>query len=219
MVERPKGPGVLVIGLGRFGISMGKTLEKMGNSVFAVDTDPELVQLNATEFSKTWIGDATNPETLKQIGAGDYRIAVVAIGSDLEASILTTAALKKLNVPNVWAKATSDAHAEILHHVGADHVVMPEKDMGQRVAHLVTGSTLDYVMVGDDFALVEAAWPAGLDDKLLAEVRELYSVTVIAWCEGDGPFNYASPDTSLKAGDRVLIAGRNEDVEKFAQEP
>ena len=149
---------VLVIGLGRFGSALATTLDSSGTDVLAVEKDPDLIQ--------TWSGrlpiveaDTTNREALEQLGARDFPIAVVGIGSSLEASVLTTGNLVDMGTRLIWAKATSGEHGRILRRIGAHHVVYPEHDAGTRVAHLVSGRMLDFIEMEDDFTIVKMRAP------------------------------------------------------------
>ena len=146
--ESPTAP-VLVIGLGRFGSSVAKSLVRLGHEVLAVDERPDIVQKFAGEFTHIVSADSTDTEALRQIGAEQFRRAVVGIGTDIEASVLTVLSLSDLGVAEIWAKAISGKHAAILERVGATHVVRPESDMGKRVAHLVTGTMTDYIEFDD----------------------------------------------------------------------
>jgi trk system potassium uptake protein len=146
---------VVVIGLGRFGSSLAYELVRHGTQVLAIDSDPRLVQAHSEEITHAAIADSTDPVALQQLGVADFPCAVVGIGTDIEASILTTSALSDLGVPQIWAEATTPQQQRILESVGAHHVVLPEHDMGERVAHLVTGRLLDYIEFGDDYAIVK----------------------------------------------------------------
>ena len=210
---------VLLVGLGRFGVALGEGLAEMGHQVLAIDTDAALVQRHANAFGHVVQGDSTDPRMLAQVGAADFDFAVVAIGTDLESSILTTAALADAGIGTIWAKATSDAHRRILERVGAHHVVMPEQEMGARVAHLVTGSMGDYLLFGEDFAIVETAAPTTIHGVTLAEarVRDTHGITVMAWKSGSGGYTYATAETALTEDDLILVAGPKNLVEKFAR--
>ncbi|MEZ5228165.1 MAG: TrkA family potassium uptake protein [Acidimicrobiales bacterium] len=142
---------VLVIGLGRFGSSLAETLVELGTEVMAIDLDATLVQEWSTRLTHVREADATNPKVLRQLGATEFDVAVVAIGTGIEASILTTAALADVGVKNIWAKAIRDDHGSILERVGANHVIYPEKQMGIRVAHAVSGQVIDYFQLDEGF--------------------------------------------------------------------
>ena len=130
------GPRVVVIGLGRFGSSLARELVEHGSEVLGIDSDPAMVQRYSEDLTHTAAADTTDRDALEQLGVPDFRHAVVGIGSDLEASILTTSLLADFKIPVIWAKATSRQHGRILERVGAHHVVLPEFDMGERVAQI-----------------------------------------------------------------------------------
>lgn len=150
---------ILVIGLGRFGSSLALELVNHGWEVLGVDSSPRVVQIFGESLTHTVIADSTDDEALRQIGAAQFSRAVVAIGTHLEESILTTSQLVDLGVKDIWAKATSRRHGRILEQVGAHHVVLPEHDMGERVAHLVSGRMLDYVELEEGFSLIKTKAP------------------------------------------------------------
>jgi trk system potassium uptake protein TrkA len=211
---------ILVVGLGRFGSAFAKEAVALGHEVLGTDTDAKVVQQHADEVTHVVQADATDVDALRQLGAGDFPVAIVAIGSDLEASILTTAALADVGVPTIWAKAVSESHGRILQRVGADHVVYPEGDMGRRVAHRVVGRVLDWFQLDEDFAMVETAIPAELVGRSFGEsgVRAKHGVTVVAIKPSGGSFGYATADTVPGAGDIVVVSGPTKAVERFAEQ-
>ncbi|WP_067597287.1 potassium channel family protein [Nocardiopsis listeri] len=210
---------VLVIGLGRFGSSLALELVRHGWEVLGMDSNPRLVQTYADALTHTVIGDATDEETLRQVGAPQFNRAVVAIGSHLEESILTTSLLVDLEVAGIWAKATSRRHGRILEQVGADHVVLPEHDMGERVAHLLSGRMLDYKEVEQGFAVGKTRAPESMLGRTLRQtrVRQKFGITVVAVKRVGSSFTYTTEETVLHKGDVILVAGRNQDVERFAE--
>src|SRR5690606_128305 len=208
---------IIVIGLGRFGSALAHTLVDMGYEVLGVDTDDLRVQEHSSALTHVVVADTTNERALRQIGAGDAVTVVVCIGTDIEASVLTTAALVDLGVPNIWAKAITGAHGRILQRVGAHHVVFPEAEIGSRVAHLLTGQMLDYVALDDDFVLAELHAPGELVGVALGEsdLRARYKVTVVCVKPEGGQFTYADRTTVLAKSDLIVIAGHRSDVERF----
>ncbi|MEK7662706.1 MAG: TrkA family potassium uptake protein, partial [Actinomycetota bacterium] len=155
MVDRKKKDNaVLVIGLGRFGAATAGELDRLDREVLAVDSDMELVQKWSERVTHTVQADVTKIEALQQIGAQEFSVAVVAVGSSIEASVLITANLVDLGIPEIWAKAISRSHGQILERIGATHVIYPEAEAGERVAHLLNGQMLDFVEVDEDFAIV-----------------------------------------------------------------
>ena len=210
---------VMVIGLGRFGSALAQELMSMGHEVLGVDVDDELVNRHKDRLTEVRTADCTEAATLTALGAPDIPHAVVGIGADLEASILTTSALSQLGVDDIWAKALTEPHRQILERVGADHTVLPEAETGRRVAHLVSGSALSYVAVEENFVIIEAAVPKALVDQPLSESqpRKSFGVTIIALRRPGGPFVHAQPDVVPQAGDIVLAAGQISDVEAFTE--
>lgn len=209
----------LVIGLGRFGGALAETLAELGRDVLGVDLDEKLVQRYADQLTHVVQCDTTDPEAMAQIGAAEFRTAVVAIGTDMEASILTTALLSDLGVPRIVAKAITAAHGKILERVGAHRVIFPERDMGIRVGHTLTGRALDYFQLDPGFALVEATAPREIVGKTLAEaeVRRRYGITVVCIKPVGGSFTYATPDTVVQGGDVLVVAAETPRAEAFAE--
>ena len=210
---------VLVFGLGRFGSAVAIELERLGFEVLGVDGDARRVQQYADQLTHVLQADTTDIETLRQIGAGDFPRAVVAIGSDIEASILTCSGLEDLGVGDIWAKAVTQSHGRILERVGAHHVVFPEGDMGRRVAHVVSGRMLDWFQLDDDFAMVETLAPPEIQGRTLSDIgiRAKYGVTVVCVKPAHGSFTYATADTVLREGDVLVVAGSTEKAEGFAR--
>lgn len=207
---------VLVVGLGRFGSSLALELEKLGHEVLAVDSREKMVQSFAGQITHAVVADASDIEVLRSLGVQHLKHAVVAIGENIEASILCTGVLTELDVEDVWAKANTESHARILELVGANHVVFPERDTGRRIAHQVTGQMLDYIDIDEDFALVETSVPESLLQRTLADaqIRARYGVTVVALKPKGGRYTYTGPDTVLQG--TLLVAGSKNDVERFA---
>jgi trk system potassium uptake protein TrkA len=208
---------IVVIGLGRFGSSLANTLSDMGYEVLGVDFSEEKVQEHAGVLTHVVQADTTNERALRQIGIADAVTVVVCIGTDVESSVLTTVALVDLGVKNIWAKAITEAHGRILQRVGAHHVVFPEAEMGNRVAHLVTGQMLEYMALDDDFVIAELIAPEELIDVPLGEsnLRAKYKVTVVCVKPKGGQFTYADRETVLTPSDLIVIAGHRADVERF----
>ncbi len=210
---------VAVIGLGRFGSALALELMANGTEVLGIDGNEEIVQSHDGLLTHVVRADSTKEETLRQLAVPDFDRVVVAIGGDIQASILTASLLRKLGIPSIWAKAVSDPHGEILNQLGVHHIVYPEKDMGTRVAHLVRGAMQDYIEVGENFALVKTTPPRAILGAPLgaSKVRATYGITVTAFHRpGDG-WTYTTVDTVLEEGDVILIAGRPDRVEAFSQ--
>ncbi len=210
---------VFVVGLGRFGVSLAQALVEMGIEVMAIDTDQKLVNKWSDRLTHVRIADGTSADTLRQLGAIEFDAAVVAIGTGVEASILTTAALIDLGAKNVWAKAITAEHARILTRVGAHNVVQPEYEMGKRVARQVSGEVVDYISIDDGFVLAEIEVPKMYDQVQVSQtaVSEDFDVTIVSLKRAGRSFSHAAPSTVLTAGDVAFIAGRVDDVERFAK--
>jgi trk system potassium uptake protein TrkA len=177
-----------------------------GREVLGVDASAERVQHFADRLTHAIHVDTTDEEAMRQIGAADFQQAVVAIGTDIESSVLTTVLLSR-------------DHGRILERIGAHHVVYPEADMGERVAHLVSGSMLDYIKFDDTFALakLEVTEPLGQGSLGDLGLRARYGVTVVGIRSPGADFTYADRDTVITPGSLIAVAGRLEDVDRFAQ--
>ncbi len=210
---------VLVIGLGRFGRSLAKELVELGHDVLAVDSDHEKVQAASRTLQHVVQVDATDIDAMRDIGAADFETGVVSIGSsDTESSIIATYVLVDLRIPRIWAKAITTSHGAILERVGAHRIIFPERDMGVRMAHTLSGQTIDYLELDENFALVETTAPREVVGKPLAkaEIRKRFDCTVVAVKQEGGMFTYATPETVLEAGDILVVAGEPRKAEQFA---
>lgn len=213
-----KNQQVLVIGLGRFGRALATTLGSLGHEVLGVDASASIVQSCSAGMTHVVQADATDVDALRQLGAEEFPKAVVAIGTDVQASILATYALVDLGIQRIWAKAITAQHGAILERVGAHRVVFPERDMGVRVAHTMLGRTIDYIELDEGFVLIETTAPREMAGKTLqqAAVRSKYQVTVVCVKSPGGKFTYATPETVVHEGDYVLVAGDIKQAEAFA---
>ncbi|RJL29994.1 potassium channel family protein [Bailinhaonella thermotolerans] len=220
MADKKNDP-VVVIGLGRFGSSLALELVRRGTEVLAIDNGRKTVRALSGHITQIAEADSTDIEALRQLGVQDFYRAVVAIGTNMEASILTTSLLVELGIENIWAKAISKQHGQILSRIGAHHIVFPEHDMGERVAHLVSGRMLDFLQVDDNFALAKTHPPREFVGMPLGEsaLRRKFGVTVVAVKSPGGEFTYAAADTVLTYGDIIVISGHTDQVERFADQP
>jgi trk system potassium uptake protein len=210
---------IVVIGLGRFGGAVATALAKLGHDVLGVDDNAEIVQSWADRLTHVVQADSTSSETLRRLGIADFGHAVVAIGTDLEASVLTVLARSELGVPDIWAKALGPKHGRILERTGAHHVVYPEADMGERVAHLVVGGKMmDFIEFDDGFAIGKTRAPPEAIGKTLAEcaLRRRHGVTVVGVKRPREDFTNATPETLIQAGDLLIVSGPTDKVEAFA---
>lgn len=218
MVEKASDP-VVVIGLGRFGSSIALELVRRGTEVLAIDNRPKIVQSLAGQITQLATADSTDIEALRQLGVPDFYRAVVGIGSNIEASILTTSLLVEMGIEDIWAKAVNRQHGRILDRIGAHHVVLPEHDMGERVAHLVSGRMLDYVEIEEGFALIKTRPPRDFVGISLGDskLRKKYGVTIVAVKSPGEDFTYATADTVLNYDDIIIVSGRTEQLERFSE--
>ncbi len=209
---------VVVIGLGRFGQSLAQELMETGTEVLGIDCDEAIVQQQSSKLTHCVRADSTSEDALRQLGIAEFDRAVVAIGTHIEASLLTASLLRNLGVTNIWAKAISTAHGRILEQLRIEHVVYPEHDMGRRVAHLVKGRMLDYIQFEPDFAMVKTNPPNSLFGVMLSEsgVRREHGVTIVGVKRPGGSFTYATGNTILREGDTVIASGAPHAVEKFS---
>lgn len=210
---------VLVVGLGRFGRSLALELMSQGAEVLGIDADEDIVQSLSGQLTHVVRADATKEEALRQLAAHEFERAVVAIGSDIEASILSASLLVHIGVPETWAKAVSDAHGRILAQIGVKHVVYPENDMGRRVAHLVRGNMQDYLEIDRDFVMIKTTPHAELVGVSLreAKIRTRYGVTINAVKGSDQSWIPATPDTVLDTDNVILVSGPMKQVEAFGR--
>jgi len=214
----PKGDSIVVIGLGRFGGAVAEALIRLGHEVLAIDENADLVQRWSDKITHVVQADATDADTLRQLGIHDLRRAVVGIGTDVEASVLTVLALDELGIGEIWAKAITAKHGRILERTGAHHVVYPEAAMGERVAHLATGRMIDFIEFDDGFAIAKTGTPAEAEGSTLetSELRTKYGITIVGIKRPGTDFTYARPETMVERGDLLIVAGPTTRVEKFA---
>ena len=215
---KQKSDNVVVIGLGRFGGQVAESLLDLGHEVLGIDSDPRIVQDWSDRLTQVVEADATDNDALRQLGVPDFPRAVVGIGTNLEASVLTVLSLTEVGVPEIWAKAISVQHGKILSSVGARHVIYPEAEMGERVAHLITGRLLDYIEFDDGFAIAKLRAPREAVGRTLADVglRTKWGITVVGIKTPGQDFKYAQADTVVPRGCILIVAGDTSRVEQFA---
>ncbi|MHC1746021.1 MAG: TrkA family potassium uptake protein [Negativicutes bacterium] len=199
-----------VIGLGRFGASVAMTLLKMGYEVLAIDSNPEQVQKFSDAITHVVQADTTDENALKELGIRNFDTVVVAIGADIQANTMTTLLLKELGVNRIVAKASNSLHGKMLEKIGADRVVYPERDMGQRVAHnLAAPNVLDYIELTPEVSVVEVSAPQILIGKSLAEaeLRSVYGINVVAIKRGERMIVPPLPEEQIRAQDILIVVG------------
>ncbi|PWF48296.1 potassium channel family protein [Massilia glaciei] len=212
------GDSVLVIGLGRFGSSVAQSLVRLGHDVMGVDTNGERVQLWADKLTHAVQADSTKEAVMLQLGAADFSHAIVAIGGDIASSLLTLMVLTELGIKDIWVKALDRDHGQLAKKMGAHHVVTPEADMGERVAHLITGRLIDFIEFDDGFAIAKIHAPVMTHDKTLTEsrVREQFGVTIVGVKRANTDFQHATPETSVQSADLLIVSGPTRKIELFA---
>ena len=198
----------VVIGLGRFGSSIATTLYSLGNDVLVIDKNEDLIQDIASEVTHAVQADATDENALRALGIRNFDVAIISIGGDIQSSVMATLILRELGVKYIIAKGNGELHAKVLYKIGADRVVLPEKDMGVRVAHnIISSSILDYIELSSDYSIMEVKafedW-VGKDLKSL-NLRKKYGINVIAIKKGEKiNLNPAADDKVCK--DNVIVA-------------
>jgi trk system potassium uptake protein TrkA len=208
---------VLVVGLGRFGTSLAKTLSMLGCQVMAIDSRQENVEALADNVTQALQMDASDEQAFKQIGAGNFDVAVVATGGDQNASVIVTLMCKEVGIPLVVAKANSELHAKILYKIGADKVVFPERDMGVRVARtLFSQSVLDLIELTDDYSIIEIRAPKSWVGKSLIDLdlRSRFNLNVVAIKTKEDVFTVPGGADVFQEGDVVVLIGNTRSIER-----
>lgn len=209
-----------VIGCGRFGSSVAKTLYNLGHEVLAIDKDEEKVQEISEYVTHAVQADVMDESVLRELGVRNFDVVIISIGSNLEASIFATLIAKELGVKRVIAKAQSELHGKVLSKIGADKIIFPERDMGVRVAHnLVSTNILDFIELSPDYSIVEIAAISEWENKTLRELKlpTKYGINVMA-IKREKYIN-ASPyaDDMISKGDILVVIGNTEDIRKIEQ--
>jgi len=210
-----------VIGLGRFGESVAKTLSSLGHDVLGIDTSECKVQAIVNDITHAVQADAREEETLRALGIRNFDVAVVAIGNDLESNIFITVMLKEMGVKYVVTKAQSNLHGKVLDKIGADKIIYPEKDMGVRLAHnLVTSNVMDYIELSPEYGVVEIITPAKFINKSLGELnlRAKYGISVMAIKKkGDLVIVAPGAEATIEENDVLIIVSSNDALAKLPE--
>ncbi|BAB04316.1 potassium channel family protein [Halalkalibacterium halodurans] len=210
-----------VIGLGRFGGSVCRELYQLGHEVLAIDTNESKVNEFTTHATHTVIANATDEKALTSLGIRNFDHVVVAIGDNIQSSVLCTLLLKELGVPNVWVKAQNDYHHRVLEKIGADRIVHPEQDMGVRIAqHLSSEKIIDYIELSDEYSIVELVATSKVADQTLADldIRATYGATVLAIKSGEHMNVSPLPTDIIRLNDILIVIGHNNDLNRFERE-
>jgi len=211
-----------IIGLGRFGQTLAVNLAKTGHQVLVIDENEDIVTVMSDIVTNAVTGDPTSEQVLRAAGVEDYDCAVVAMGNDINASILTTLTLKDLGVKQVVARAGSEQHGRVLEKIGADMVVFPEKDMGEKLVNILDrNNVLEYIEFSATHSIVEVTVPAKWVGKSLIElnVRRQYGVTVLAVGNPESGEMNISPDPARKftGSETVALLGENKAIDKITK--
>lgn len=207
-----------VIGLGRFGGSIVEELRELDVDVLAIDVDAERVKDFQDIATESVIADTTEEQVLKDLGLRNFDHVVVAIGDNIQSSILTTLLLKDLDVNRVTVKAQSSYHARVLEKIGADFVVHPERDMGRRIAHkLVSNSVMDYLELGGEYSVVEYLANAKMIGRSILDldIRAEYGISIMAIKRDDDIIVSPDPAVKVLTGDVLISIGNDEDLNYF----
>jgi trk system potassium uptake protein TrkA len=209
-----------IIGLGNFGKNLALTLSKNGHQVLVIDYNDTIIDEMGDQVVSAICGDATNENVLRSAGINNFDNCVVCLKNNMQDSILITLLLKEMGARNIVARATSERHKKVLNKVGADMVVFPERDMGQKLAFtLIKTDVFEYFNLSDEFSIAEIKVPkrwVGLSIKEL-DVRKIYGINLIATCndEGEQFEMFSNPERIFRADERIVIMGENENIEKL----
>ncbi|WP_286676300.1 potassium channel family protein [Peribacillus asahii] len=208
-----------VIGLGRFGTSVARRLYEAGQEVLGIDANEEKVEDAELFVTHAVVADATETKALRAIGISNFDCVIVAIGNDMQSSILTVSLLKELGVKKVIAKALGKRHGQVLEKVGADWIIYPERDMGERVANqLLSPNMLNYIELSKEHSIEEIMIPLKMAEKSLRDldIRAQYNVSVIAIVREGDIIISPSPDRIIHKEDLLVMIGKKEDIAEFA---
>lgn len=218
-MSRHKSRSFAVIGLGTFGTTVASELARFGNHVLGIDTVDRNVSRVAETLAEAVIADGRDEQALREAGVGNYDVAVVAIGEELEANILCTMNVKLLGVPTIWVKAMSRTHHRILTKLGADRVIQPEQEIGRHIAQMLHNPLVrDYVSLGNGFHVVDFRVPESLDGKRVDGVglRDKFELRALGLMRGSEFLSCEAGDIELKTDDKLLLHGRRENLRRFA---
>ena len=218
-MSRRKRRNFAVIGLGTFGSTIASDLVRFDNYVLGVDNNSAVVNRLAEELSQAVIADGRDEDAMREIGIGDYDVAVIAMGEDLEASIVTAITVKVAGVPEVWAKATSRMHHRILSRIGVDRVIHPEEEMGRHIAQMLNNPVIrDYVSLGNGFHVVNIVVPERLAGRSLGELKldERFDLRCVGVMAGSTFKGADGSNCRLEDNDRLLLLGKRADLRRFA---
>ena len=213
--SKSKDKQYLVIGCGRFGSSVAKKMCQLGNEVMVIDKDEDSINNIAELVTHTAIVDVTEERDLKSIGLGNFDVVIVAISSDIRASIMATVMAKEMGVPKVVCKAKDELQAKVLYKIGADKVVFPERDMGIRLAYnLASENILDQINLDPEYSIMEIVTPQNWVGKTIIELnlRAKYDITVLAVKTQSGLKVMPSPNYKMQDKNILIIIGNTDKI-------
>jgi trk system potassium uptake protein len=215
---------IVVIGLGRFGFSVATTLHRMGHDVLALDNEEKNILNAASQLTRAVQTDATDEAVLKELGIKDFDVAIVAIGSDIESSVLITLLLKKIGVKYVVGRAESELHGSILEKIGANRVVYPERETATRIAHILTlTEILDYVPVSEGYGIAKVRAPSYIVGKTLGDVGfgpgGKRDVAVLLLQRGKEAIINPDQGEVISLIDILVVAGSDDRIEELLAQP
>jgi len=216
-----KGRSFAVIGLGTFGSTVASELARFGNIVLGIDIQERNVGSLAETLTEAVIADGRDEAALREAGVGNYDVAVVAIGEDLEANILCSMNVKMLGVETIWVKALSKTHHRILSKMGVDRIVLAEQEIGQHVAQMLHNPLVrDYVSLGNGFHVVDITVPSALEGKALGEIKleSEYSLRALGAMRGGEYLACEGGELILQEADKLLVLGRRADLRRFGDD-
>ncbi len=219
MVDKKK--QFAVIGLGRFGGSVCKELYRMGHQVLAIDIRDHKVNEFAQFSTHAVIADSTDEKALQSLGIRNFEYVIVAIGDNIQSSILTTLVLKEMKVPNVWVKAQNIYHHKVVEKIGADRIIHPEHDMGVRIAqHLTSEKIVDYIELSNEYSIVELLATNKVHNKSLIDlnIRANYGCTILAIKRGEDVNVSPMPEEVILEKDLLIVIGHKNDLKRFEDE-
>ncbi|GGF12231.1 ktr system potassium uptake protein C [Halobacillus andaensis] len=207
-----------VIGLGRFGGSICRELSREGMEVLALDLDEDKVNEYRDIAAHAVIADSTDENVLRELGIRNIDHVIVAIGDNIQASMLTTLMLKELGIKTITVKAQNDYHEKILSKIGADHVVHPERDMGKRIAHnIISNNILDYIELSDDHSVVEVKAGSKMSGRTLVDldIRAEYGCNVVAIKRKKEVIVSPMATEEIHESDILIVIGADKDISRF----
>ncbi|KPL61631.1 potassium channel family protein [Rossellomorea vietnamensis] len=208
----------VVIGLGRFGGSIVRSLTDQGMEVMAIDNDEDKVNEFSSIASHAVVADSTDESVLKSLGIRNFDHVIVAIGDDIQSSVLTTLMLKEIGVKKITVKAQNDYHEKVLRKIGANQVVHPERDMGRRIAHnIISNNVLDYLELSDEHSIVEIVANEHLSGNSLIDldIRAQFGINIVAIKREKDIIVSPQADEQIRVGDILIVIGADTDINRF----